>query len=84
MSILFQETLLVVLLLSGVPLIAASCTGLCSALLQAVTQVQEQTITYAVKLLTLIAVLCAGAEYGTRVIVEFTVRIFESVSTVAS
>lgn len=82
MNILIRESLLMVLLLSGLPLLAASCSGLCISLLQTVTQVQEQTISYAVKVLTLSLVIAFCAEYGVQLLCEFSQRIFEGISQV--
>lgn len=49
---LTREALWLVLLLSAPPIVAASVVGLIVAFLQAATQLQEQTLTYTVKFVT--------------------------------
>ncbi|MDE0855383.1 MAG: type III secretion system export apparatus subunit SctS [Nevskia sp.] len=49
---LLREALWLVLLLSGPPIAAASVVGLVVAFLQAATQLQEQTLTYTLKFVT--------------------------------
>lgn len=83
MTILFQEALCMIIMLSGVPLIASALTGFCVTFLQTVTQLQEQTITYGVKLITLIGVLFFCGERGVRLLREFSQRIFESIGVVS-
>lgn len=82
MTVLLQETLLIVLILSGVPLIAASVVGFVASLLQAVTQVQEQSISYVLKLLAVVGVAVAGARWGSRMLTDFSARIFEGTGMV--
>ena len=52
----FQDSLFeaafLVLLLSGIPLAVSSAVGLLIAVIQSATQIQEQTISFAVKLLS--------------------------------
>ncbi len=61
-----KQSFLMVLLFSGIPLILSSLVGLAVAVVQASTQIQEQTITYVSKLavvsvcLALMAHWCAG------------------------
>lgn len=50
-----RAALLLVVAISGPPLVAAACSGLVIAVLQAVTQVQEQSVAYLGK------VVCVGA-----------------------
>ena len=54
---LLKEGFLMVVLFSGVPLLASSVVGLVISVFQAATQIQEQSIGYLAKLLTLIAIL---------------------------
>lgn len=73
---------MVTVMLSALPLAACACTGLCSALLQAVTQIQEQTISYSVKALTLLAVLMLGSEYAAGILCDFSVRVIEAIGVI--
>ena len=54
------QGLFVVLFVSAVPLIAASCGGLFISIIQAATQIQEQTVSYLFKFLILSAVAALG------------------------
>ena len=45
-----RESCLLVLVISGVPLLASAVSGLVVAVLQAATQIQEQSISYVAKL----------------------------------
>ena len=53
----FLKALILIALLSGVPLMLTSFFGLIVAVLQASTQVQEQTITFFVKFLGLVLLI---------------------------
>ena len=52
-----EDAFWLVVILSGVPLAAASLAGLVVAVLQSATQIQEQSITYAVKFVAATAAL---------------------------
>jgi type III secretion protein S len=58
---LTREALWLVLILSGPPIVAASIVGLVIAFLQAATQLQEQTLTYTLKFLTVVLTLLLTA-----------------------
>lgn len=51
------EALWLVLLLSGPPIVAAAIVGLLVALLQAATQLQEQTLQYTMKFFAIVLAL---------------------------
>jgi flagellar biosynthesis protein FliQ len=54
-----REGLLLVLLLSAPPLLASLAVGLVVGVLQAATQIQDQTLIFVPKLLTVVLVLIA-------------------------
>jgi type III secretion protein S len=58
-----KEALLLVLMLSLPPIIVAACTGISVSLLQALTQVQEQTLSFAVKLISVTITLAVTASW---------------------
>jgi flagellar biosynthetic protein FliQ len=60
---LVGECFLVVLLLSGIPLLFASFGGLCVSILQTATQIQEQSIGFIVKFLIVAATLVLFAQW---------------------
>ena len=60
-----------VMICSGLPLIAASAAGLIIALIQTATQIQEQSITYVVKLGAAVAVLTLLAGWYSATLLGF-------------
>ena len=54
---LFRESALFLVLLSGIPLVVSGMSALFVSIIQAATQIQEQSITYLVKVSTLLLVL---------------------------
>ena len=73
---LTQQALWLVLLLSGPPILVAVVAGLVIAFLQAVTQIQEQTISYAIKLVAIILTLFVTANLIGGTLHNFGDRIF--------
>lgn len=73
---LTQQALWLVLLLSGPPILVAVVAGLVIAFLQAVTQIQEQTISYAIKLVAIILTLFVTANLIGGTLYNFGDRIF--------
>jgi type III secretion protein S len=65
----FQQGLWLAVLLSGPPLIMATLFGVMVSLVQAVTQVQDQTLPYVIKLAAVSATLAiVGRWYGTELV----------------
>jgi type III secretion protein S len=56
---IFQQGMWMAVILSAPPLFAATLIGVCVSLFQAVTQVQDQTLPYVVKLVV-VALVLAG------------------------
>jgi len=75
---LMNNALWLVLTLSAPPIVAASVAGLLVAILQSATQLQEQTLQYAVKFLTIVIVLfVTGGALG-GALFAFSDRIFSN------
>jgi flagellar biosynthetic protein FliQ len=55
------ECFLMVLMVSGIPLLVASAGGLCVSILQTATQLQEQSVGFIVKFLLVAIVFFLGA-----------------------
>lgn len=72
---LVREALWLVLALSAPPIIAASAVGLVVAFLQAATQLQEQTLTYALKFLTIALTLLLTASLTGGTLYHFADRL---------
>ncbi|PTY03466.1 EscS/YscS/HrcS family type III secretion system export apparatus protein [Verrucomicrobia bacterium LW23] len=73
---LTSQTMLLVLILSLPPIITATATGLLVSLLQALTQIQEQTLSFAVKLIVVTITILLTAYWVGGELMNFTLRIF--------
>ena len=72
------QALILILLLSGPPIIVSMILGLFVAIFQAATQIQEQTLSFTVKLIAVIfTILLMGGWLGAQ-IVQFTNTIFQN------
>ncbi len=80
-NILFvaKEAMLLVLILSLPPIIVASVLGVAVSLLQAITQVQEQTLSFAVKLLGVTITLAITVPWLGSELLTYSVRLFDLV-----
>lgn len=76
-----MQSLVLILQLSMPPIIVASVAGLLISFFQAVTQLQEQTLAFAVKLLAVSLALMFTAGWLGGEIFNFTVKIFDSFPT---
>jgi type III secretion protein S len=75
---LAYQALLMILILSGPPIIISMVVGLFVAILQAATQVQEQTLSFTVKLIAVIfTLLLMGGWLGGQ-IVQYANTIFQN------
>jgi type III secretion protein S len=70
------EALWLVLLLSAPPIIAASVVGLLVAVIQAATQLQEQTLQYTLKFFAIVATLFITAALVASSLYTYTDTIF--------
>ncbi len=77
-----QEALLLVLVLSLPPIVVAAALGVIVSLIQAVTQVQESTLSYAVKLLGVSVTLVVTITWLGRELLIYTVRLFDQIVNV--
>jgi flagellar biosynthesis protein FliQ len=77
-----REGLLLVLLLSGGPMLAGMIVGLVVSLFQATTQIQEQTISYVPKLIAIFITLALLAPWMLLQAVRFTTVLFDSIAQV--
>jgi type III secretion protein S len=69
--------ILLVLLLSMPPIIVATVVGVLVSLIQALTQIQEQTLPFAIKLVAVVVVMIATAPWLGAQMQEYTLRIFD-------
>ncbi len=77
---LTYQALILILLLSGPPIIISTILGLIVAIFQAATQIQEQTLSFTVKLFAVIfTIIFLGGWLGAQVL-QYTNTILNSVS----
>lgn len=73
---LSYQALLLILILSGPPILISTMLGLMVAIFQAATQIQEQTLSFMVKLFAVILVLMFMGGWLSAQIMSFTNNIF--------
>ncbi|MBR4221909.1 MAG: type III secretion system export apparatus subunit SctS [Victivallales bacterium] len=73
-----QTCLLLVLKLSLIPIIVATVIGILVSLLQALTQIQEQTLGFAVKLIAISVTLLAASSWMGGQMLLYTQDIFKN------
>jgi len=73
---LSYQALILILLLSGPPIIISTVLGLFVAIFQAATQIQEQTLSFMVKLVSVILTLLVMGGWLGGQIMQFTNNIF--------
>jgi flagellar biosynthetic protein FliQ len=71
-----RETLMLAIYLSAPVLLAALVIGLVIGVLQAVTQIQEQTLTFVPKILGMIIVAILVTPWLIQMTMEFSARMF--------
>lgn len=72
------QALLLVLILSLPPIVVASVIGILFSLVQALTQIQEQTLSFGVKLVAVGLTLYLTARWMGGEIFNYTVLLFET------
>ncbi|MCL5036819.1 MAG: flagellar biosynthesis protein FliQ [Chloroflexi bacterium] len=77
------QALYLIMILSAPMLVSALVVGLTISILQATTQVQEQTLSFVPKIVaTFVAVLVAGS-WIAQMLGNFALEIFKSIPTIA-
>jgi len=72
-----QKALYLVLVASGLPIMASLVVGLAIALFQATTQIQEQTLSFAPKIITVFGVLAIAGPWIGHQLLSFTFQMFD-------
>ncbi len=72
-----REALMLTLIASGPPIVISLMVGFAISLFQATTQIQEQTLTFAPKLLVVFGVLAVSGPWIGHQLVMFTYRLFD-------
>ena len=77
-----NEGLLLVLIVSGPPVVLSLMVGLIVALFQAITQIQEQSLTFVPKVIVVFGVLAILGPWLGSALAEFARMCFEGFATV--
>ncbi|MCB1108838.1 MAG: type III secretion system export apparatus subunit SctS [Chlamydiia bacterium] len=75
---LAYQSLLLILILSGPPIVISMAFGLFVAIFQAATQIQEQTLSFTVKLVAVILTIMIMGGFLSAQIVQFSANIFDN------
>ena len=78
---LTSEALLLTLILSMPPIIVATVVGILVSLIQAMTQIQEQTLSFAIKLICVSVVILGTAHWLGGELYRYTLRVFDRLAT---
>ncbi|MEW6729817.1 MAG: flagellar biosynthesis protein FliQ [Acidobacteriota bacterium] len=79
---LTKQALLLILVLSAPAMIAAMAVGFIISLFQAVTQVQEQTLTFVPKIIATFIVLAVAGTWMLATLIRFTQTVFTQLPNV--
>ena len=77
LTYVIQQALILVLVVSGPPIILALVIGFVISVFQAATQIQEQTLSFAPKLVIIFGVLGLGGSWMGATLMRFTFNIFD-------
>lgn len=78
---ILQTAFLVLLKIAGPVLMIALVVGLIVSIIQAATQIQEQTLSFVPKLLAIIAALIITGNFILNSLIEFTQSIFQTIGS---
>jgi type III secretion protein S len=70
------ESMMLVMLLSMPPILVASVVGIVISLIQALTQIQEQTLSFAIKLIAVAVTIAAMAGMLGSEMLVYTLKLF--------
>ena len=79
---LAREALILILLISGGPMLAGMLVGFVVSLFQATTQIQEQTLSYVPKLVAVFLSLLVLGPWMLSQTVKFARAVLESIATI--
>jgi type III secretion protein S len=80
-TIIFEysyESLLLILIISGPPILFASIIGIFVAIFQAATQIQEQTLAFAIKMVAVMATVILMGGWLGGLVYQFANQIFQN------
>lgn len=78
---IIQTAFLTLLKVAGPVLLIALIVGLVVSIIQAATQIQEQTLSFVPKLLAIVAALVIMGNFIMNTLMEFTEQIFQTIGS---
>ena len=81
---LARNAILLALLVAGPMLVVALGVGLIVSVIQAVTQIQEQTLAFVPKLLAVAATFLVALPWTLQIMIKYTTELFRSLPTFVS
>ncbi len=75
-----KQSFLLVIILSGIPLVSSSIVGLLVSIIQSSTQIQEQSVSYLAKFITLSVVLAISSSFFFSQLIQFMQNTLASIS----
>jgi flagellar biosynthetic protein FliQ len=81
---LARNAIMLALLIAGPMLVVALLIGLAVSILQAVTQIQEQTLAFVPKLVGVSAVFLLALPWILQLLVKYTTELFRSIPSMVS
>ena len=81
---LARNAIMLALLIAGPMLVVALFVGLTVSILQAVTQIQEQTLAFVPKLVGVSAVFLLALPWIIQLLVKYTTELFRSIPSMVS
>ena len=78
-----ERAMVLVLVLSMPPIVVAALVGTLVSLLQALTQIQEQTLGFAVKLVAVLITILATANWLGQELYDYALFIFSEIDTLS-
>jgi len=76
---LFVNTMMIIIIVSGIPLLVSLLVGVVVSILQAATQIQEPTLTFVPKVIGVFLIFALCGDYLFGQVHEFSVAIFETI-----
>lgn len=76
---IFRDAMMIVLVISLPILVAGMLVGLIISILQATTQIQEQSLTFVPKLIATIVALVVLAPWISNVLVSYTAEVYSKI-----
>lgn len=74
-----QKAIEVTMMISAPMLLAALVVGLIVSVFQAATQINEMTLSFIPKLLTMIVVMVIAGPWMTQTMMDYTIRLYSSI-----